>query len=135
MSFSSVMFAIRRILPSLLFLPAISAHPDVTPFIESPKQLESSLHHDAMRHPELEYEVYELPQVPGNVPRSGRLFGVTESFVKTKPYLIPVALLDPIGIGSVVALGIADRRYTAKSPMKVGDGFFSQPQNAVATGR
>jgi hypothetical protein len=29
----------------------------------TPKQLESSLHHYAMRHPELEYEVYELPQV------------------------------------------------------------------------
>lgn len=101
----------------------------------TPKQLESSLHHYAMRHPELEYEVYELPQVPGNIPRSGRLCGVTESFVKTKPYLIPVAVLDPIGIGSVAALGIADRRYTAKSPMKVDDGFFFQPQNAMAAGR
>ena len=48
----------------------------------TPKQLESSLHHYAMRHPELEYEVYELPQVPGNIPRSGRLYKVTESFVK-----------------------------------------------------
>jgi hypothetical protein len=101
----------------------------------TPKQLESSLHHYAMRHPELEYEVYELPQVPGNIPRSGRLCGVTESFVKTKPYLLPVAVLDPIGIGSMAALGIADRRYAAKSPIKVDDGFFFQQQSSVAVGR
>jgi hypothetical protein len=64
----------------------------------TPKQLASSLHHYAMRHPELGFEVYELPQVPGNIPRSGHLYGVTESFVKSKPYLLPVAILDPIGI-------------------------------------
>ena len=101
----------------------------------TPKQLESSLHHYAMRHPELDYEVYELPQVPGNIPRSGRLCGVTESFVKTKPYLLPVAVINPIGIGSMAALGIADRRYAAKSPIKIEDGFFFQPQSNVISGR
>ena len=101
----------------------------------TPKQLESSLHHYAMRHPELEYEVYELPQVPGNIARSGRLCGVTESFVKTKPYLLPVAVLNPIGIGSMAALGIVDHRYAAKSPIKVDDSFFFQPQSNVVAGR
>jgi hypothetical protein len=101
----------------------------------TPKQLESSLHHYAMRHPELGYEVYELPQVPGNIPRSGRLYGVTESLVKSKPYLLPVAVLDPIGIGSVAALGIADHRYAAKAPARVENGFFFQPQNAAAAGQ
>jgi hypothetical protein len=101
----------------------------------TPKQLESSLHRYAGRHPELEYDVYELPQVPGNIPRSGRLCGVSESFVKTKPYLLPVAVLDPIGIGSVAALGLADHRYAAKAPKKVDDGFFFQPQGDVMAGR
>jgi hypothetical protein len=101
----------------------------------TPKQLESSLHHYAMRHPDLGYEVYELPQVQGNIPRSGRLYGVTESFVKSKPYLLPVAVLDPIGIGSVAALGIADHRYTVKTNTKVEDGFFFRSQNTVAAGR
>jgi len=101
----------------------------------TPKQLESSLHHYARRHPELEYEVHELPQVPGNIPRSGRLYGVTESFVKSKTYLLPVALLDPIGIGSVAALGIADRRYTAKATARVPDSFFFPSQNIVVAGR
>jgi hypothetical protein len=102
----------------------------------TPKRLESSLHHYAVRHPELGFEVYELPQVEGTIPRSGRLYGVTESFVKSKPYLLPVAVLNPIGIGSVAALGIADHRYTVKAiPRAQDDFFFSSSQNTVATGR
>lgn len=94
----------------------------------TPKQLESSLHHYAKRHPELKFEVYELPQVPGDIPRSGHLYGVTESFVKSKPYLLPVAVLNPIGIGSVAALGIADHRYDAKTETKIVNGFFFRPE-------
>jgi hypothetical protein len=96
----------------------------------TPKQLASSLHHYAVQHPELGFEVYKLPQVPGNIPRSGHLYGVTESFVKSKPYLLPVAILDPIGIGSLAALGIADHRYDAKTDVSIGDGFFFRPETA-----
>jgi hypothetical protein len=101
----------------------------------TPKQLESSLHHYAMRHPELEFEGYELAQVPGNIPRSGHLYGVSESFVKSKPYLLPLAVLNPIGISSVAVLGIADHRYVMKAPSRVDKGFFFQPQNAIAAVR
>jgi hypothetical protein len=101
----------------------------------TPKQLESSLHHYALRHPGLGFEVNELPQVPGTIPRSGHVYGVTESLVKTKPYLLPVAIIDPIGIGSVAALGIADHRYVAKAPAKVEGAIFFQPQNTVASVR
>lgn len=94
----------------------------------TPKQLESSLHRYAKRHPELGYEVYELPQVQSNIPRSGHLYGVAESFVKSKPYLLPVAFLNPIGIGSVATLGIADHRYAPKSPATVQDSFFFRSQ-------
>jgi hypothetical protein len=99
----------------------------------TPKQLKSSLHHYAKRHPELEFEVYELPQVPGNIPRSGHLYGVTESFAKSKPYILPVAIFDPIGIGSMAALGIADHRYQGKTEVKVEDGFFFRPETDMAT--
>ena len=99
----------------------------------TPKQLESSLHRYAMRHPELGFEVYELPQVPGDIPRSGHLYGVTESFAKSKPYLLPVAILDPVGIGSVEALGIADHRYAAREDEKVEAGFFFHPDAMGAT--
>ena len=98
----------------------------------TPKQLKSSLHHYAKRHPELEFAVYELPQVPGNIPRSGHLYGVTESFAKSKPYLIPVAIFDPIGIGTVAALGIADHRYDGKTNEKVEGGIFFSQETATA---
>ena len=101
----------------------------------TPKQLESSLHHYAMKHPELGSEACELPQVPGDIPRSGHLYGVTETLVKSKPYLFAAAVLDPIGIGSVGVLGIADHRYAVKTPARIDDGFFFQTQNAVASGR
>src|SRR5260370_17931173 len=78
----------------------------------TPKQLESSLHHYALRHPVLGYEVHELPQVPGNIPRSGRVYGVTESFVKSKPYLLPVAVLDPTGTGSLARRGFPYNTFT-----------------------
>jgi len=101
----------------------------------TPKQLESSLHHYAMRHPELEFEVYMLPQVPGSIPRSGRLYGVTESFVKSKPYLLFAAVLDPIGIGSVAALGIADRRYVASAPPRAEDVLFFPTRSILGMAR
>jgi hypothetical protein len=101
----------------------------------TPKQLESSLHHYARHHPEMGFQVYELPQVPGDIPRSGRLYGVTESIVKSKPYLLPVAILDPIGVGSVASLGIADHRYSAKAPTRVDSAFFFQTENTVAADR
>ena len=101
----------------------------------TPKQLESSLHHYALRHPELRYQVLELPQVPGNIPRSGHLYGVTESFAKSKPYLLPMAVLDPIVIGSVAALGVADHRYTVKATARVPESFFFPSQDIVVAGR
>lgn len=101
----------------------------------TPKQLESSLHHYAIEHPELGFEVCELPQVPGDIPRSGHLYGVTESLVKSKPYLFAAAVLDPIGIGSLGVLGIADHRYAVKAPTRIDDSFFFQTQNAVLMGR
>ena len=97
----------------------------------TPKQLESSLHHYAMQHPELEFEAYELVQVPGNIPRSGHLYGVAESIVKSKPYLLSTAFLEPIGIGTVALLGLADHRYVVKAPERVEEGFFFQPQSTI----
>ena len=101
----------------------------------TPKQLESCLHHYAVQHPELDFEVRELPQVEGDIPRSGKIYGVAESFVKTKTYLVPLAILNPIGIGSISALGIADHRYFVRTPAKVDGSIFFRSQNTTATNR
>ena len=100
----------------------------------TPKQLESSLHHYARRHPELDFHIYKLPQAPGAIARSGHLYGVTESLVKSKPYLFALSVFNPIGFGSLAALGIADRRYTGKDLAAVDDGFFFHSQTTIAVG-
>lgn len=93
----------------------------------TPKQLASSLHHYARHHPELEYEVGVLPQVPGTTSRSGHTYGVTQSFARTKLYLYPLAILQPVGIGSVIAVGFCDHRYSAHAEMPVASVTFFQP--------
>ena len=79
--------------------------------ITTPKQLAYRLHRYASHHPGLDFQLSIIPQIPGELPRSGRAYGITESFAKTKPYLYPLGILQPIGIGTVVAVGVADRRY------------------------
>lgn len=100
----------------------------------TPKQLESGLHHYAMRHPELDLHIYDLPQAPGSFARSGHLYGVAESIVKSKTYLLALGVFDPIGFGSLAALGFADHRYVGKVQAVVDEGFFFRAQNIIAAG-
>jgi hypothetical protein len=100
----------------------------------TPKQLESNLPHYATRHPELEFHIYKLPQTPGAIARSAHLYGVTESLVKSKPYLFALSVFNPIGFGSLAVLGIADRRYTGKDLAAVDDEYFFHSQNTIAVG-
>ena len=81
----------------------------------TPKQLAHRMHRYSRKHPELGFVVSVLPQVPGNLPRSGQVYGVTESFVKTKVYLYPLAILQPEGIGTVIAVGLLDWRYSIQT--------------------
>jgi hypothetical protein len=131
--FSNCSDFVRQML-DVLFPGAIHRNLFFDAGMTTPKQLASGLHRYASRHPELELEVYELPQVPGNIPRSGPLYGVTESFVKSKSYLLPLAILEPVGIGGVAALGVADHRYDGKTDVRVGGGFFFRPETAETAG-
>jgi len=83
--------------------------------ITTPKQLASSLHHYSKKHPEIDFQLFVIPQVLGNIPRSDQIYGVTESFVKTKPYLLPIGVLQPLGIGCVAASALMDKRYNIRS--------------------
>ncbi len=86
--------------------------------VTTPEQLGSSLSRYATRHPELGMTVSVLPQVPGTVRRSGRMYGLTESFVKTKPYLLPLTVFDPLEFGLVIATGLSDRRFDVQEHRK-----------------
>ena len=85
--------------------------------ITTPKQVARSLTKYARRHPSLEFTTFIIPQVPGSVPRSHAIYGVVESMVKSKKYVVPLAIVSPqVTAGMVVAY------FT--------DGRFKIPKNA-----
>lgn len=63
--------------------------------ITTPKQVAKSLVNYAKHHESLELREFVIPQVPGNIPRSHRPRGVVESLLKTKKYVVPIAVFHP----------------------------------------
>lgn len=98
----------------------------------TPKQVESGLHHYAVRHPELGWQVSVVSQVPG-ITRSGHIRGVTEAYLKNWWFLLPLDYLLPYELGTVTALGLFDHRYSAKSDVLAPDqSFFSSSATPIA---
>jgi hypothetical protein len=72
--------------------------------ITTPKQMAKTLIKYSGRHEELEFSRYVIPQVPGSAARSTPVHGVVESFLKSKKYIVPSAIANPIFAGCVVAV-------------------------------
>jgi len=49
--------------------------------------------------------------VPGTIPRSHPVDGVVESVVKSKKYVVPLAVLHPYVAGSLIAAYFSDGRF------------------------
>jgi hypothetical protein len=92
--------------------------------IMTPRQNLESLHSYLKRHPEVQWSVSVLPQVPGELPRSGHLRGITEAYLKSWWFLLPLDALDPFELGAVTASGLMDHRYRGKGAAVVGPGAF-----------
>jgi len=86
--------------------------------ITTPKQVARSLVKYAKRHSEMSFTAFVIPQVPGEIHRSKRVDGVLEAVLKTKRYLLPLAILHP-----VVTVGLAATYLT--------EGRFDPRRNAV----
>jgi hypothetical protein len=78
--------------------------------LTTPKQVARSLVKYGKNHPEAEMSAFIIPQVPGSVPRSHPVDGVAESLVKSKKYLLPLAVLNPELTGGVVVAYLAEGR-------------------------
>ena len=76
----------------------------------TPKQVARSLVKYGKEHPEVEMSAFVIPQVPGTVARSHPVDGVAESLVKSKKYLLPLAVLAPEFTGGVVVAYLAEGR-------------------------
>lgn len=87
--------------------------------ITTPKQMAKLLTKYAARHPELEFSRIVIAQVPGSMPRSSTVHGVVESFLKSKKYIVPSAIVSPIFAGCVAAVYVGS-----------GAGHFEPDHNA-----
>lgn len=77
--------------------------------LTTPKSVARALTHYASKHPELEFHVFRVPQVPGSLPRSHGVQGVTESLLKR--YGVPLVVLSPIATGVVFIAYIGQGRF------------------------
>ena len=76
----------------------------------TPKQAARSLVQYGKAHPEVQMSAFVIEQVGGTVPRSHGVDGVAESLVKSKKYLLPLAVLSPEFTGGVVVAYLVDGR-------------------------
>lgn len=81
--------------------------------ITTPKQVARSLTKYAAHHPELNFSTFMIPQVPGSIPRSHPIDGVVESVVKSKKYVLPLAILTPEVTAGLVVAYLTDGRFKA----------------------
>jgi hypothetical protein len=72
--------------------------------ITTPKQMAKMLIKYSGRHRDLQFSRFVIPQVPGSAARSTAVHGVVESFLKSKKYSVPSAVVSPIFAGCVVAV-------------------------------
>ena len=70
--------------------------------ISTPEQMARSLTHFTARHRELKVSHFIIPQIPGSIQRSGPVHRVIGSFFKSKKYIAPIFVADPIA-GACVA--------------------------------
>ena len=83
--------------------------------LTTPKSVARALTHYAEKHPETALEVFRVPQVPGSIPRSTGVQGVTESLLKR--YGVPLVVLSPQVTAAILVAYI-------------GHGRFSMPKDA-----
>lgn len=92
--------------------------------ITTPKQVARSLTKYAKRHPDLEFSTFIVPQIPGSIDRSHRTDGVLESLVRSKKYVVPLAVLNPQVTAGMIVAFLVDGRFTPPkdSPLELVPG-------------
>jgi hypothetical protein len=79
--------------------------------LTTPKQVAKSLAKYGDRHPDVEMSLFVIPQVEGRMKRSHSVNGVAESLVKSKKYVIPMAILTPHVTGTIALAYLVDGRF------------------------
>ena len=79
--------------------------------LTTPKQAARSFTKYGKKHPEMKLTAYVIPQVPGSLKRSTRVNGVVEALVKSKRYLVPLAILHPEFTGGLIVVYLSNGRF------------------------
>src|ERR1700685_2564281 len=79
--------------------------------VTTPKHDAQLLVHFGERHPELHLTTYVIPQVPGNIRRSGPVRGVVEFVVRAKKYMLPLLVFHPVITGALVVAAADGARF------------------------
>jgi hypothetical protein len=77
--------------------------------ITSPKSVARGLAHYAAKHPEAGLQVFVIPQVKGELPRSHSIQGVSESLLKK--YGLPLVVLSPTTTAAILVAYISHDRF------------------------
>jgi hypothetical protein len=99
--------------------------------ITTPKQVARSLASYAHRHPKLELSSFQISQVPGSIKRSKSPDGVAEALLKSKKYVVPLALLSPytaVGVGVAYFTGRFDPKKNVEQ-FDLAQAVQPQPRN------
>ncbi len=64
--------------------------------VTTPKQMARLLVNYGERHPELHPSSFVIPQIPGNIRRSGPVRGIVESAFRAKKYMVPLLVVHPV---------------------------------------
>ncbi|MBS1815558.1 MAG: hypothetical protein JSS87_11835 [Acidobacteria bacterium] len=87
--------------------------------LTTPKQVARSIQRYASEHPEVKYSTFVIPQVEGSIPRSHRVDGIAEFLVRSKKYVIPLAVLAPVSTAIVGVAWLAGGRMHLPSDAPV----------------
>jgi hypothetical protein len=79
--------------------------------ITTPKQIAKSFTHYAHQHESLELREFVIPQVPGDARRSHKPRGVLEALLKTKGYVVPIAILNPYVLAGIAVTYLTNGRF------------------------
>jgi hypothetical protein len=77
----------------------------------TPKQAARSLVKYSRKHPAIGMRSFVIEQIPGSIKRSTPVDGVTESLVKSKKYVVPLAFLSPEVTGGILLAYLSDGRF------------------------
>ncbi|HEY1903999.1 MAG TPA: hypothetical protein VGG56_16310 [Terracidiphilus sp.] len=101
----------------------------------TPKQVARSLVAYGKKNPGANMSAFIIPQVAGSIHRSHPVDGVTESLVKSKKYLLPLAVFAPEVTGGVIVAYLVNGRLKipkGASVFDIGDAEVTDASEPAA---